>query len=180
MPYITPSVSAPSATRCRRLLIPDHPDWISIVNGALSELIYPERYEQTSGITPEETAETFAAMFWAWREDDCSEGAVQVYDHTIEPNTPLPVLLATLETGATVLEVQLSVDEPLDAGVTVTVGTMATPALLMPADANQPGYVAVYSTTPAIEFFAPSEVYLFISGAFTVGKCRVYLTVEED
>lgn len=70
MPYLTPS-TLPSGTICRTVLIPDHIDWLVIVNGALSELIKAERFEQFGAITPEETAERFEQMFFEFRDSEC-------------------------------------------------------------------------------------------------------------
>jgi microcystin-dependent protein len=71
MPYLTPN-TLPSGTICRTVLIPDHIDWLVIVNGAFSELIKPERFEQFGAITPEETANRFEQMFFEFRDSECN------------------------------------------------------------------------------------------------------------
>lgn len=71
MPYLTPE-TLPSGTICRTVLIPDHIDWITLVNGALSRLIYAENFEQFGSITPEETAERFQQMFFEFRDSECA------------------------------------------------------------------------------------------------------------
>lgn len=113
--------------------------------------------------------------------DHYTPGAhMSTYDVTLQPGALSPLLLATLRAGETVLDVRIAIDTPLDAGVALSVGTLAQPALLMAAEANVPGYASVYSTTPAFEFSTTTEVYVFISGTHTTGAARVYLTVEED
>lgn len=60
--WLTPdSAPGPIASRC--LLIPDAPDWLAIVAGALLPLIYPFSFEEHGTATPDETAAVFKAMF---------------------------------------------------------------------------------------------------------------------
>lgn len=60
--FITPP-SLPPTTYCRRLLIPNSPEWIGAVSGALMSLIYASEWRQTTGITPEEAADRAREMF---------------------------------------------------------------------------------------------------------------------
>ena len=71
MPYLTPD-TLPSGTICRTVLIPDDIEWITIVNGALSRLIYAENFEQFGSVTPEEIAERFQQMFFEFRDSECA------------------------------------------------------------------------------------------------------------
>jgi len=60
--WLTPDTApGPIASRC--LLIPDAPDWLAIVSGALLPLIYAYSFEEFGTATPEETAAVFADMF---------------------------------------------------------------------------------------------------------------------
>jgi len=60
--WLTPDTApGPIAARC--LLIPDSPDWLAIVSGALLPLIYAYNFEQFGTATPDETAAVFAVMF---------------------------------------------------------------------------------------------------------------------
>lgn len=60
--WLTPNTApGPIASRC--LLIPDDPDWLAIVAGALLPLIYPDSFEAYGTATPDETAAIFATMF---------------------------------------------------------------------------------------------------------------------
>lgn len=61
MSYLTPD-ALPDNTLCRALLIPDDPDWLALVTGALSELTHAYNFEQFGTLTPEETAERFLTM----------------------------------------------------------------------------------------------------------------------
>jgi hypothetical protein len=71
MPYLTPD-TAPSDTICRSLVIPNDWRWISIVNGALSELMYERRFEQFGTATPEETAAVFQVMVDDFLVSECN------------------------------------------------------------------------------------------------------------
>jgi microcystin-dependent protein len=53
------------------LYIPDNPDWLSLINGALIMLIRAENYEQINGISAESAAQTALAMFLAYQSSDC-------------------------------------------------------------------------------------------------------------
>jgi len=71
MPYLTPN-SAPGDTICRTLVIPADVNWIAIVNGALSELIYANRFEQFGTATPDEVAAVFQTMFYDFLASECA------------------------------------------------------------------------------------------------------------
>jgi len=61
MPYLTPD-SATGDTVCWTLTIPDAPDWLALVSGALLVLGRPYNYEAFGTATPQETADTFRDM----------------------------------------------------------------------------------------------------------------------
>lgn len=60
--WLTPD-TAPGSIAARCLLIPDAPDWLAIVSGALLPLIYAYNFEQFGTETPQGTADVFAVMF---------------------------------------------------------------------------------------------------------------------
>src|SRR5215207_9373412 len=65
--YITPDTLPPD-TFCRRLFIPNSPQWIGTISGALLPLIYASEWVQVEGITADEAAERAKIMldeFWA-------------------------------------------------------------------------------------------------------------------
>jgi hypothetical protein len=62
MPYLAPD-TAPTTTRTRTLSIPDDVRVLGAVNGALLELTYPQSWEQTGAVTPDEIAELMLIMF---------------------------------------------------------------------------------------------------------------------
>jgi len=55
---------------CRRLLIPNGLDWLSIVTGALNELIYEYNFEEFGTDSPADTAAAFQLMFDHFCFDD--------------------------------------------------------------------------------------------------------------
>lgn len=62
MPYLTPN-APPDQTVCRVIKIPADAAWLSIVDGALSELMKVYRFEQFGDYTPEQTAARFMEMY---------------------------------------------------------------------------------------------------------------------
>ena len=71
MPYLTPN-SAPSDNKCRTISIPDDPQWLAIVNGALLELTRASNFEEFGSLTPQETADFFFDMFNSYLESECA------------------------------------------------------------------------------------------------------------
>lgn len=62
MPFLTPDAPPANRFRYRALRIPDSPEFLSLVMGALASLIYQSEFEQFGSLTPVETAELFKAM----------------------------------------------------------------------------------------------------------------------
>ena len=60
--WITPP-SLPPDTYCRRLLIPNTPQWIGAVSGALRQLTFASAWREVEGITAEEAAERALEMY---------------------------------------------------------------------------------------------------------------------
>lgn len=86
MPYLTPS-STPADTVCRRLYIPNSPEWLAVVNGAISELMKPYRWEQFGAVSPEEAAERMQQMYLEYVRTDCLIGLITPYiTATVPPN----------------------------------------------------------------------------------------------
>ena len=69
MPFLTGNDLPTTDFICRRLVIPNDPDIIAAVNGAIDELTYPHNWEQFGTNTPEETAEAMNEMWFKYRED---------------------------------------------------------------------------------------------------------------
>src|SRR6185369_176018 len=63
--WLTPD-SAPTEYTCRRVFIPNDPQWLAIVSGALNELIYDYNFEPYGTATPAETAAIYSQMFDAF------------------------------------------------------------------------------------------------------------------
>jgi len=60
--WLTPD-SAPGNVTSRCIFIPDDPQWVAIVAGALIALTFPHNFEQYGTATPDETASVFVDMF---------------------------------------------------------------------------------------------------------------------
>jgi len=85
MPYLTPD-EIPDGFVCRALIIPDDPQWIEIVNGALLELTHPYRFEKFGDVTPEQTSEIFTEMVMKYiKKAACLLGSIIPYATAIVP-----------------------------------------------------------------------------------------------
>jgi len=76
--FLTPDNEAPTDTVCRALYIPDDPQWLALVNGAISELCKPENYEKVGAVTEEEASDRFVLMYRDYIESTevCMIGAI--------------------------------------------------------------------------------------------------------
>lgn len=94
--YITPP-SVPEDVYCRRLLIPNSPEWIGTVTGALMSLIYSSEWKQTTGITTEEAANRAREMFNEYlnsgNDGECGDMACcdeKIKEYRVNPTTGRP------------------------------------------------------------------------------------------
>jgi len=71
MPYLTPE-TLPTENQCRRLLIPDSPEWLAIVSGALTELSLNWNWQQ-KGITVDEALEAAQAIIFSYYNQPCTD-----------------------------------------------------------------------------------------------------------
>jgi len=71
MPYLTPE-TLPTTNECRRLLIPDSPEWLAIVSGALTELTLNWNWQQ-KGITVAEALEAAQAIIFSYYNQPCTD-----------------------------------------------------------------------------------------------------------
>lgn len=62
MGYLTPE-TIPADTICRVLFIPNEPQWIANVTGALMALTLPEAWTPFGAVTPDEAAQAFMPYF---------------------------------------------------------------------------------------------------------------------
>lgn len=71
--WVTPP-TLPEDKYCRQILIPNSPEWVGTVSGALLPLIYKNSWEQSEGgITPEVASEAAFAMLNAYWETVCAD-----------------------------------------------------------------------------------------------------------
>lgn len=89
MPFLTPN-AAPARKICRRIFIPDDPEWLALVNGALSELIKEENWEKFGFLTPAAAAATAQRMVLDFMESGCMLGAIFPYITVNPPHGCLP------------------------------------------------------------------------------------------
>lgn len=73
MPYLTPD-DLPEESACRSLLIPDSPDWLAIVSGAINELAQEWNWEQQGAVTTEEAAQAMLQMWLSFVDSVCGSG----------------------------------------------------------------------------------------------------------
>lgn len=67
--YLTPD-NLPVDDHCRTFRIPDDVQWLSVFMGALLPLIYPENWQQSGSLTPDESAEVMLNVLWDAYERD--------------------------------------------------------------------------------------------------------------
>lgn len=72
MPYLTPE-TIPTEDACRPLFIPNSTDWLALVSGAISELIYAYNWEQQGAITPEQASQRMFQMWQEFLSEPCGE-----------------------------------------------------------------------------------------------------------
>jgi len=70
--YLTPA-SIPDGAICRPVFIPDSPEWLAAVSGALAELTNPYSWEQSGAVTPQEAAERMTLMLSQYYAETCGE-----------------------------------------------------------------------------------------------------------
>lgn len=63
MAYHTPDAPPEGEYFCRVFRVPKSPAFLSLVDGAISELCKPYRFEEVGDLTPDETAQLFTVMF---------------------------------------------------------------------------------------------------------------------
>jgi hypothetical protein len=72
MPWLTPNIGETVGSICRRLTIPNNPDFIQAVNGALLDLTKSSNWEKFGSMQPKEAAEIMLDMLVQyWQTDDC-------------------------------------------------------------------------------------------------------------
>jgi len=88
--WLTPD-TIPTATICRRLVIPDDIDIITAVSGALDLLCQVGNWQQFGAVTPGDIAYAMQQMFWTYAETDvaCMIGAVIPYATDTTPDGTL-------------------------------------------------------------------------------------------
>jgi len=72
MPYLTPE-TLPLTDTCRRLLIPDSPEWLALVSGALTELLFKWNWQE-KGITIDETLAALQVVINSYYDVPCESG----------------------------------------------------------------------------------------------------------
>ncbi len=90
MPYITPE-NTPIEILCWRIYVPNDLKFRAAIRGQLYELVEAFNWEQTSGITVDETTQLAATMFYDMPEETaCMIGSLVHYLTTNPPSGILP------------------------------------------------------------------------------------------
>lgn len=90
---ITPP-DTPIARRCRRLRLPDQPEWLAAYNGQLADMMNPKFWEQidTGDLTPEQAAAIARQVFFDYRDDGddwCMAGRIFAWAAFTPPKNAL-------------------------------------------------------------------------------------------
>jgi len=88
--WLTPD-SIPTATLCRRCVIPDDLGIVTAVTGALDLLGDPNNWEEYGAVTPEEIASTMRDMMWRFVNEGtvCMIGAIVAFATANVPDNAL-------------------------------------------------------------------------------------------
>jgi len=70
MPYLTPQV-LPEGDDCRPLVIPASTEWLALFGGALTELTKKYNWQDSGGLTVDETVEKMTEIIDAWYTESC-------------------------------------------------------------------------------------------------------------
>lgn len=71
MPYLTPE-TLPPTDECRRLLIPDSPEWLALISGALTELSFRWNWQQ-KGISVDDTLQAVQGIIASYYNQPCTD-----------------------------------------------------------------------------------------------------------
>jgi len=71
MPYLTPQ-ELPEESVCRSLLIPDDSEWLALFGGALTELQLKYNWEDSGGLTVDETISKMMQIINNWYTEPCA------------------------------------------------------------------------------------------------------------
>lgn len=69
--FLTPS-TLPTTFVCRELSIPNSPEWLALVDGALVEMVNAWDWDEFGAVTPEEAAQAALIMFGKYLESGCA------------------------------------------------------------------------------------------------------------
>jgi len=72
MPYLTPQ-ELPESDDCRSLSIPANSEWLALFGGALTELTKSYNWEDSGGLTIDETLEKMNEIINAWYSEPCAD-----------------------------------------------------------------------------------------------------------
>jgi len=89
MGYLTLS-EVPDAVTCRALFVPDTPEALAIVRGAIEDLTVPENWSKFGALTPEQSAACFQDMFdrFCLYKDMCRMiGEIVAYAGAVSPKS---------------------------------------------------------------------------------------------
>jgi len=70
VPYLTPQ-ELPEGDDCRPLVIPANSEWLALFGGALTELTKTWNWEDSGGLTVDETVDKMIDIITAWYADPC-------------------------------------------------------------------------------------------------------------
>lgn len=87
MPFLTPNAPPDDFTVCRRIRIPAHTDWLSLVTGALAVLTKPYNFELSGTSSVEDTTQYFEQMLTDYVDsgDFCMIGSIFPYVTSMPP-----------------------------------------------------------------------------------------------
>jgi len=188
--YLTPD-EVPTENICRSLFIPDSPEFIAIVTGALQSLTVPENWTKFGALTPEEAAEALYDMLDGFSIEGECETVLYPKTWAIWAEEFIPIGITSFTRtidAAQRYNYRVTVTTPVDGRewfqyIYLAAGTYVV--VFLGRSANASGKLGLYVddvlSLEGVDFYSASAVSNFeISGTITVTdgwhvlKCKVH------
>ena len=153
-------------------------EWVAFVDGVLGKLMRRGVWLGTPETPAWAVGEVQKLLIQLLQRNPCGEGEdmrpLIPTEIAITPATSFPLLLKSVAAGETIDEVLLTVDSAWDAG-TLSVGDAGDHEKLLPASYNSLALVDQFQVSPQYKYTAPTDVYIYLTGAPTAGSARLTL-----
>jgi hypothetical protein len=158
-------------------------EWVAFVDGVLGKLLRRGVWLGDPETQAWAVGEVQKLLIQLMQRNPCGEGEAMKplipTEIIITPASTFPLLLKTMAAGETVDELLLTVDEAWDAG-TLSVGDAGDHEKLLSASYNSLALVDQFQVSPQYKYTAPTDVFIYLTGAPTTGVARITLYSYEE